>query len=176
MSAYRSALAALSGVILACAATPLLAQTVLSDADRATYTSAFDQLRRGQLDAARETARRAEDRVLLGQIEFERLFHDNHVSTFEELSAWLEDYADLPDAPRAYSLAMRRRPDGAPEPREPVHSTDRSWESVRAAAPDSEVPAGKEARVLYNNDQLQQAYDMGLALAITGWPGWPPGG
>ena len=49
--------------------------SALSPADRLSYTTAFDALRRGDLDAARASARQANDRVLLGQVEFERLFH-----------------------------------------------------------------------------------------------------
>ena len=72
--------------------------------------------------------------MLLGQLEFERLFHANHSATYEELSAWLESYADLSPAPRVYALALRRRPDGAPEPRRPgVMASLRNWASVQAA-------------------------------------------
>ncbi|MBN8530166.1 MAG: lytic transglycosylase domain-containing protein, partial [Caulobacterales bacterium] len=91
----------------------------LSSADRLSYTTAFDALRRGDLELARASARQARDRILLGQVEFERLFHPDYTATFEELSAWLDDYSDLPMAPRAYALALRRRPDGAPEPKRP---------------------------------------------------------
>jgi len=83
----------------------------LSPSDRLSYTTAFDALRRGDLELARSSARLANDRVLLGQVEFERLFHRSHTATYDELAAWLEDYADLPTAPRVYALALRRRPD-----------------------------------------------------------------
>ena len=94
--------------------------TALSSADRLSYTTAFDALRRGDLELARASARQAQDRVLLGQVEFERLFHPTHVADYEELAAWLETYSDLPMAPRVYTLAMRRIPDGAPEPKRPA--------------------------------------------------------
>jgi soluble lytic murein transglycosylase-like protein len=41
-------------------------------------------------------------------------------SRFEELSGWLELYADHPDAERVHELALRRRPAGAPQPEDPV--------------------------------------------------------
>ena len=41
-------------------------------------------------------------------------------SRFEELSGWLELYADHPDAERVHDLALRRRPAGAPPPQGPV--------------------------------------------------------
>ena len=73
----------------------------LSSADRLSYTTAFDALRRGDLELARASARQANDRVLLGQVEFERLFHADHSATYDELSAWLEEVTDLPCAQRA---------------------------------------------------------------------------
>lgn len=140
--------------------------TALSDADRLSYTTAFDALRRGELEAARASARSAQDRILLGQVEFESLFHPSHTATFEELSAWLEQYADLPCAPRAYALAMRRRPDGAAEPRRPGgNAVSRTWASVQAAADAGGVEdaQGKAARIALNNDDLHGAYQLGEA-------------
>ena len=61
--------------------------TALSSEDRLSYTTAFDALRRGDLELARTAARKAQDRVLLGQVEFERLFHPTHVATYDELAA-----------------------------------------------------------------------------------------
>ncbi len=150
----RRLLAGLCAAALTAIAPAALAQvSALSPSDRLSYTSAFDALRRGDLDAARDTARAAGDRILLGQIEFERLFHADHVATFEELSAWLEEYADLREAPRAYALAMRRRPDGAPEPRRP-----------RGVDSEAESDAGKAARIAFNGDDLSGAYETGVAI------------
>ena len=96
------ALALASGVNSALAETPhegmsgaasgsgrvgVAAPTALTPADRLSYTTAFDALRRGDLETARLSARQAKDRVLLGQVEFERLFHPDHVATYDELSA-----------------------------------------------------------------------------------------
>lgn len=130
--------------------------TALSPADRLTYTTAFDALRRGDLELARASARQAQDRILLGQVEFERLFHRSHVAAYEELAAWLEAYADLPEAPRVHALALRRRPDGAPEPRRPVALGGRAW----AGAARAEDPA-KAARIRLNADDLAGAVDLG---------------
>jgi len=135
--------------------------SALSPADRLSYTTAFDALRRGDLDAARASAQQAQDRILLGQVEFERLFHRNHTATFEELSAWLEQYADLPCADRAYDLAMRRRPDGAPEPRRPARFFGRSWAGVAAAGGNVEGDPTRAARVALNRDDLAGAVALG---------------
>lgn len=141
------------------------APTALSAADRLSYTTAFDALRRGDLDAARDSARQANDRVLLGQVEFERLFHADYTATYEELSAWLAEYADLPSADRAYTLAMRRRPDGAPEPRQPSRmGGGRNWNSIAAAGGNTEGDPMKAARVALNRDDLTGAVALGDQL------------
>lgn len=170
MSVIRSALAALAAsVAVGALACPALAQAprVLSDADRLTYTTAFDALRRGEIEVARESMQRLNDRVLLGELEFQRLFHPDYRASYEELCAWLGDYADLPPARRVYDLAMRRRPDGA-EPPPPPRSTPalRLWASVRAAggaliAP-PEPPAPRAARVALNHGELLPAYELGV--------------
>lgn len=140
--------------------------TALSSADRISYTTAFDALRRGDIETARAAARQAQDRVLLGQVEFESLFHPDHVATYEELTAWLETYSDLPCADRVYTLALRRRPDGAPEPVRPGGVLGRTWNSlVSAVSGDGGVtdPA-KAARVAYNNDDLTGASALGRQI------------
>ena len=139
--------------------------TALSAADRLSYTTAFDALRRGDLDAARDSARQANDRVLLGQVEFERLFHADYTATYEELSAWLAEYADLQCAERAWNLAMRRRPDGAPEPRKPSRmGGGRTWNSIAAAGGNTEGDPMKAARVALNRDDLTGAVALGDQL------------
>ena len=166
----------LAGLLLALAvALPGLAMAqprVLSNSDRLSYTTAYDALRRGDLEAARASARQADDRVLLGQVEFERLFHPDYVSSFEELSAWLEDYADLPEAPRVYALALRRRPDGAPEPRRPRRVDGRTWESL------TEAEGAKAARIALNADNLADARATGMAIGdwwVVGLAAWRMG-
>lgn len=137
----------------------------LSPADRLTYTTAFDALRRGDLELARASARRVQDRVLLGQVEFERLFHADHVATYEELVAWLEEFSDLQSAQRVYTLALSRRPDGAAEPRNPRESGARTWSAVAAAGGRStEADPARAARVALNNEDLAGAYTLGVQI------------
>lgn len=134
--------------------------SALSQADRLSYTTAFDALRRGDIDAARASARQAQDRVLLGQVEFESLFHRDHTATYDELAAWLEQYSDLPSASRVYNLALQRRPDGAAEPRRPA-SVARTWNSLIAAGGNREADPARAARVALNRDDLQGAVSLG---------------
>ncbi len=171
--ASRCVVGALTFIAVLPSASVGLAQVprALSEADRLSYTTAFDALRRGQLEAARESAQRVQDRVLLGQLEFERLFHADHTATFAELSAWLESYADLTPAPRVYALAMRGRPAGAAEPRRPgAVAALRNWASVQASGGEAvdqalvTPPGPREARIALNADDLPRAYELGLAL------------
>ncbi|MBD3819651.1 MAG: lytic transglycosylase domain-containing protein [Brevundimonas diminuta] len=138
--------------------------TALSSEDRLSYTTAFDALRRGDLELARNSARQAKDRVLLGQVEFERLFHPSHVATYDELAAWLETYSDLPMAERVYTLAMRRLPDGAAEPKRPGGLLTRTWASLTNPGDGGVNDPAKAARVALNNDDLSGAYTMGQQI------------
>ena len=153
-----------------------ISTNALSNADRLSYTSAFDALRRGDLDAARTSARQAGDRVLLGQVEFERMFHPNYTASYDELAAWLQDYADLPSAQRVYALAERRRPDGAEAPRRPTGAYfSRAWDQVAAAGGNSEADPAKAARVALNRDDLQGAVTQGEAIGdwwVVGLAAW----
>jgi soluble lytic murein transglycosylase len=156
-----------------------ISTNALSNADRLSYTSAFDALRRGDLETARNSARQAGDRVLLGQVEFERLFHPDHTATYDELAAWLQDYADLPSAQRVYALAERRRPDGAEAPRRPTGAYfSRAWDQVAAAGGNSEADPAKAARVALNRDDLQGAVTQGEQIGdwwVVGLAAWRMG-
>lgn len=145
--------------------------TALSSEDRLSYTTAFDALKRGDLELARASARQAKDRVLLGQVEFERLFHPSHTATFDELSAWLDSYADLPMAPRVHALALKRMPDGAVEPKRPGGLLSRTWASLTGPADGGVDDPAKAARVALNNDDLAGAYQT--AIQIGDW--WTAG-
>ncbi len=136
--------------------------SALSSADRLSYTTAFDALRRGDLELARSSAAQVQDRILLGQVEFERLFHRDHTATYDELSGWLDQFSDLPTAPRVYELALRRRPDGAVEPKRPAGVGGRTWNSVVAAGGGAtEDDPFKAARVAMNANDLTGAVQLG---------------
>lgn len=130
----------------------------LSESDEASYRAAFLDVRRGEFAAALDRAGRVNDRVLYGQLQFEILFHRDYTATFEELSAWLSEYADLADAPRAYALAMRRIPPGAVEPRLPPGlAAQRAYSAAAGMAEFRE----REARHNLNDGYLQRAWETG---------------
>lgn len=149
------------------------APRALNPEDRLSYTAAFDALRRGALDEAREQARKARDRVLLGQVEFERLFHPSYSANYDELVAWLNDYPDLAPAQRVYALALRRRPDGAAEPPRPA-GLARTWHSLIPSSGGVEDPL-KAARVAYNNGDMATAFETGRQIGdwwVVGLAAW----
>jgi soluble lytic murein transglycosylase len=95
-----------------------------------SHLSARDIERYRQIFALQERAKWADadrliaqlsDRVLLSYVLYQRYMHPTgYRARFEELSGWLERYADHPDAERVYSLALRRQPKGAASPHDPV--------------------------------------------------------
>lgn len=105
-----------------------LSVRVLSDADIALYTDIFDLQERGAWKAADEKITDLEDEVLLGYVQFQRYMHPTaYRSSFGELKRWMAFYADHPEAPKVYSLAMRRRPRGESSPRRAI---PRKWRTA----------------------------------------------
>ena len=91
---------------------------VLSDVDVKLYREIDELQQSGQWSAADALIENLSDDILIGYVRFQRYMHPtDYVSKYDELASWLEDYADHPDAYRIYRLALKRRPQNAPEPR-----------------------------------------------------------
>ena len=61
--------------------------------------------------------------MLLGHVLADRYLHPTaYRSSYVELAAWLERYADLPEAAQIYRLAIGRKPAGAKKPPAPVEA------------------------------------------------------
>ena len=67
-------------------------------------------------------------------------------------------------AQRVYTLAMRRIPDGAPEPKRPGNLLERTWASVTGAGSGGVTDPAKAARVALNNDDLAGAWRTGAEM------------
>ena len=94
--------------------------TLLSKRDAAFYRSVFALQKKGLWDEADSLIERVEDRILMGHVRFQRLMHPTHYrSSYGELWAWMEQYADHPGARRIFRLAKRRQPEGRKSPRPP---------------------------------------------------------
>jgi len=93
----------------------------LSEADVTRYRRIFALGERGSWKAVDALIAELDDRVLVGHVMAQRYLHPNaYRSRFKELKGWLATYADHPDAPRIYALAMRRKPKSWAAPRRSV--------------------------------------------------------
>ncbi len=88
--------------------------------DAGLYRRIFSLQAGGDFDAADRLIAELEDRYLVGHVLWQRYMHPRYRSTYAELAAWLEQYADHPGADRIYALAQRRRPAGAAAPARPL--------------------------------------------------------
>ena len=93
----------------------------LDAGDVERYRDIFRLQAAGDLAAADRLIAGLGDPVLLGHVLWQRYLHPTaHRSTYDELEAWLEQYADHPGADRIHRLALHRRPAGAARPALPL--------------------------------------------------------
>jgi soluble lytic murein transglycosylase len=93
----------------------------LDRGDVRRYRQIFELQAAGDLAAADRLIAGLGDPILLGHVLWQRYLHPTaHRSTYAELEAWLEQYADHPGADRIHQLALRRQPAGAAPPAAPV--------------------------------------------------------
>jgi soluble lytic murein transglycosylase-like protein len=93
----------------------------LARGDVRRYRQIFELQAAGDLDAADRLIAGLGNPLLLGHVLWQRYLHPTaHRSTYAELEAWLERYADHPGADRIHQLALRRQPAGAAPPAAPV--------------------------------------------------------
>jgi soluble lytic murein transglycosylase-like protein len=86
--------------------------TALSSDDARAYSAAFDATERGDFIDAQMQSAAVKDRSLEGYLSFHELMHPTaHVAAFDELSAWLGKFRDLPVADRIFALAAKRKTD-----------------------------------------------------------------
>lgn len=92
----------------------------LSKNDAALYAQIFDLQEGGDWRAADRLIEQLDDKLLMGHVLYQRLMHPTHYrSSYQELKAWMGQYADHPEAAKIYSLALRRRPKNWRYPIEP---------------------------------------------------------
>jgi len=107
----------------------------LTQADAGRYREIFSLQATADWDGADRLIAEVEDRRLLGHVLAGRYLHPtDYRSRYRELAAWLERYADHPDAERIHKLALARKPEGSPPPRRP-----RVEETSLAAEPPLDV-------------------------------------
>ncbi|MEO1042542.1 MAG: lytic transglycosylase domain-containing protein [Pseudomonadota bacterium] len=100
--------------------TAAAAPDLLSPEDEERYRKIFELQEAGKMSAADPLIEEVENQILLGYVFEQRYMHPTaYRSSYSELARWLSSYADHPDAPTIYRLAMRRRPSNA-RPQRPV--------------------------------------------------------
>ena len=84
-----------------------------------TLPQIFDLQRAGQFRDAEAILGWVNDHRLLGHVMAQRYLSSSYHTTYPELAGWLQLYADHPEAPRVYALALKRRPAGSAAPQRP---------------------------------------------------------
>jgi soluble lytic murein transglycosylase-like protein len=93
----------------------------LAFGDIVRYRQIFALQREGRWDEVDRMVNELGDDLLLGHVLAERYLHPTaYRSSYDELRAWLDRYADLPQASRVHKLALHRKPAGARPPRKPA--------------------------------------------------------
>ncbi|MCP5366143.1 MAG: lytic transglycosylase domain-containing protein [Hyphomicrobiales bacterium] len=94
---------------------------VLSDTDADLYRQVFALQEKGNWKAADRRIAKLDDRLLMGHVLAQRYLHPTaYRSRYKELKAWMDEYADHPDAATIHKLAMRRKPRDWRAPKRPV--------------------------------------------------------
>jgi len=93
----------------------------LSESDVAFYRDIFHVQERGEWKKADRLIAQLADPILMGHVLAQRYLHPTkYRSKYKELKAWMALYADHPDAPRLYKLALRRKPANWKSPTPPL--------------------------------------------------------
>jgi len=102
------------------AAVELSLPRVLSADDEALYRDIFAVQDKGDWKQADALIAKLSDDVLMGHVLAQRYLHPTkYRSKYKELKAWMDAYADLPQANRIYKLALKRRPSDWKYPSKP---------------------------------------------------------
>lgn len=97
--------------------------SVLNTADIDRYRRIFVLQEAGNWKQADSLISQLEDDLLGGHVLAQRFLHPTaYRSRFNELKEWLAAYADHPDSPRLYKLALSRRPASQRRPAAPAYA------------------------------------------------------
>jgi soluble lytic murein transglycosylase-like protein len=107
---------------------------VLDAQDAGLYRRIFAVQEDGRWQEADRLIARLTDRRLMGHVMAQRYLHPTaYRSKYLELKAWMERYADHPQAKRIYRLALKRRPANYRRPQPPASARNGiAWAGARA--------------------------------------------
>ncbi len=136
--------------------------TVLDATDVARYQRIVAAQAAGNWAAADADIRSLRDPVLLGYMLAQRYLSSGYHASYEQLSDWLRDYGDHPDAPNIYKAALARKPRGAPEPL-PATFVSTARGSI---APDARMMGGQSVQAAAIRGRLARMIeDRGFSAA-----------
>lgn len=117
----------------------------LSPGDAALYRYIFSLQDRGEWAAADQEIKKVRDKILLGHVLAQRYVNPQYRSSPQELSAWLAQYNDHPDAATIYKTAQRKAPRGAALARPVGETVGGLWiVDDLGPPPDRAPPAGRK--------------------------------
>ncbi|MBL8830837.1 MAG: lytic transglycosylase domain-containing protein [Rhodospirillales bacterium] len=118
----------------------------LTASDMRAYRQAFQLQMRGAYADADAALRGVKNRLLVGHVLAERYLSPRYRSSAEELSAWLREYSDQPDARAIYSLAVRKqggKATGLTRPREEASFSERASADDLGPSLNRPIPPGR---------------------------------
>ncbi len=139
---------------------------VLSSSDVERYRDIHDLQKRGRWGEADRLISRLSDDILMGHVMAQRYLHPrSYRSKYAELKGWLERYADHPEAPTIYKLAMKRKARRAAAPQKPTAGSGRSGHQAYEG---SVKPRGKRL----NKSQRRRAAQLKRKIRKAFRNGW----
>jgi soluble lytic murein transglycosylase-like protein len=96
-------------------------RAVLSPDDVLRYSEIFRVDDEAQWARADAVIKQVENPVLIGHALADRYLYPNYKPSFADLRNWLAKYADLPEADKIYTLALKHKRPGDQWPAKPVH-------------------------------------------------------
>jgi soluble lytic murein transglycosylase-like protein len=123
------------------------------------YATAFEAAQRGDSAAADQALAQVSDPCLAGKVEYLEFTHGGaRTASYDQLTAWLKSFGDMPGAGDVYQMALRRRPADAlpPAPVSLSLATAGEDEGFRA----SPSPQSRAAREAYFSGQVDRALEL----------------
>ena len=85
------------------------AEEILSKRDTALYTQIFSAQSQGHFKAAEQFLEKVQNKILKGYVLYDRYFSPGYKTKKQEISAWLNTYADLAVASDMYELGKQKK-------------------------------------------------------------------
>lgn len=153
------------------AAAPIVTDTASQQNDQLLAEAIFHAQKRGDYDWANQLMAQMQSHVLFGHILGERYLQPNYHATNQELTAWLAQYADHPQAAAIYRLAQRK---GASDLTKPVDTAQLKGNGYvehlgRSAMPQSWFTALRNYKEGSYSNARAQFVKIGDATNMSPW-------